>query len=86
MTFSAKLLHCTSTDIMSCRGQSSEKEQATAPELDRSSEDSAGVLQDTAREGSLKIVEMFDEEGNPRLFDEITDDVPPFLCQSDSGK
>ncbi|EHA26086.1 hypothetical protein ASPNIDRAFT_46852 [Aspergillus niger ATCC 1015] len=27
---------------------------------------------------------MFDEEGNPRLDDEITDDVPPFLCQSDS--
>ncbi|GKZ59151.1 hypothetical protein AnigIFM49718_005012 [Aspergillus niger] len=65
-------------------GQSFEKGQATAPELDRSSEDSAGVLQETAREGSLKIVEMFDEEGNPRLDDEITDDVPPFLCQSDS--
>ena len=86
MTSSAALLHCTPTEIMFCRSQSFKKGQATAPELNRSSEDSAGVLQNSDSEGSRKIVEMFGEEGNFRLDDQNTDDLPPFLCQSDSGK
>ncbi|GLB14826.1 hypothetical protein AtubIFM61612_004628 [Aspergillus tubingensis] len=64
--------------------QSFKKGQATAPELNRSSEDSAGVLQTSDSEGSLEIVEMFGEEGNFSLDDQNTDDLPPFLCQSDS--